>query len=301
MSWVVLVLLLAGACGGDDSEESATAPADDAPTEEAATDEVDDSDDSSDEGSNLPCANVELVEVGLGSTTTGEVDPSTIWACHWLQVPDGLDSLTFSLTGLSADLDLTVGYGYFETIMHGNYGELWISSESGMGDEEVVIENPAAGPYFVRMALSAGPATSPFEFSVTADPPTETDPTGEDPVDTDGCRPPATEVGMGEPVSDEITAQGTQPDARHYYCIDITDDVDTFTVMLTELEVDLDLWVRRAGESPTAESSDTSAGGAERTVTIEDAEPGPYYIEVSPGRFTSSAGDSSPYTLEVTS
>ena len=91
----------------------------------------------------------------FGTTVAGENDSDAYTVCHQVEVPGGIGALTIELAELSDDLNLGIGYGDIETVQY-NTGEHWSSSSFETVDESVVIDDPAAGTYFIKI----GPGTS---------------------------------------------------------------------------------------------------------------------------------------------
>jgi hypothetical protein len=83
--------------------------------------------------------------------------------------PAGAQSLTISLTGLAADLDLYVGHGSITTVQGVDLSRgdtyQWKSNDFGSGDEHVTINQPQPGIYYIEIASYEGQA-SPFTLSV---------------------------------------------------------------------------------------------------------------------------------------
>lgn len=83
--------------------------------------------------------------------------------------PAGVQSITISLTGLAADLDLYVGYGSIRTVQGVDLSRgdtyQWKSNAFGSVDEMVTISAPQPGIYYIEIASYEGQA-SPFTLSV---------------------------------------------------------------------------------------------------------------------------------------
>jgi hypothetical protein len=82
--------------------------------------------------------------------------------------PEGAQSLTIEMSGLTADLDLYVGFGSITTIQgeQVSQGETftWKSNAFGTVNETVTIPNPQAGLYYIEIASYEGQA-SPYTLS----------------------------------------------------------------------------------------------------------------------------------------
>jgi hypothetical protein len=238
------------------------------------------------------CEDPPPAEIALGSTTSSEVEDRTRTRCFWVEVPDGFTSLTFELTGLAADLNLYIGYGFLVTVQY-NMGEFWQSVEDGTADEAVAIRNPEMGPYFVKVGIAGLPEPSPFLLSVRTEPEMTAPVTGAALPSSAACAPPAAELTLGSEITSEIVGRDQPPEARRYFCVLVAGGLPSISIELTELTGDLDLFVR--GTLPTI-WTDRRRGGSERAVVIDNPEPGPYHIDVA-GAYP---GASSPFTLKVT-
>lgn len=111
----------------------------------------------------LVCEDPPPAEVAFGSTTDSDLPGEA--RCFSVQVPEGLSSITFDLTGLTDSLNLFVGYDDIETLQY-HIGEFWQSVEDGAADEIVVIENPKSGLYYVKVSPATFRNESPFTLSI---------------------------------------------------------------------------------------------------------------------------------------
>ncbi|OFW52479.1 MAG: hypothetical protein A2V75_04435 [Actinobacteria bacterium RBG_16_70_17] len=139
------VLLLTAACGDDSSSPTAAAGAE-----------------------NITC-DAPAVAIGLGmaveSALEATSDPYPATATYYcVGVPPGTDRVTIDLTGLSADLDLYVGFGSIESVQgfQSEAGETydWLSNQFGTADEHVEITDPEAGVYYIEVVSYAGEASA---------------------------------------------------------------------------------------------------------------------------------------------
>lgn len=241
------------------------------------------------QGPDLVCTDPAPVEVGLGTPESLETTDAVPTTCAWVEVPEDLDSITFSVSDLDDDLDLVVGYGFVATVQY-NTGEVWESRMPATGDESVTIVDPAPGPYFVKLGPAATDAVSPFELTVVSEPAEVNPPTGDDLPDGSSCEGPAEQLAVGDSVDGEVIARTDDPLARSYFCVDTDSD---FTVDLTGLSGNLDVLVRTADGEVVG--TDRTRGGDTRTVTVTGAGDGPFYVEV----IAALAGASSPFTITV--
>jgi hypothetical protein len=280
------------ACGlGNRAVEPTTSPKGTGPTEVPAAEPT--SEPVATESVYRACQDPPIQEIGLGSETQSDIaDP--VWSrCYWVEVPDGLETLTFELTGLTDDLDLNVGYPYLVTMQY-HTGEFWQSVESDTSDEMVVIEAPKAGTYLVRAQVHGPKVPSPFTLRVHATPETTLPPAGQALHTEDTCGPPATELELGSTTEGELDGEGRQPLNRAYYCVQVPDGTASLTVELHDLTDRIDLFVHHEFE---VDWYDRSFEGPDRSVVIENPEPGAYYIDVAAGYQNAASA----FTLAVSS
>lgn len=236
----------------------------------------------------LLCENPPPTEFGLGTPVASETTESLPTLCFWIEIPDGLESVSFDLTGLASDLNLAVGYGFLYTLQF-NMGDFWPSRESGTADESIALENPAPGPYFVSVGPGGFESFSMFGLSATSRPEMSVAVTGEQAPDSGSCHAPATELTVGVPTTGKVVAQNNS-EPRTYFCVEIPDGPETLTIELSDLDGNVDVFVRRGGT--TELWVDRSRGGTERSVVVESPTPGAYQIEV--------AGDESTFVVTAT-
>ena len=110
------------------------------------------------------CQVPEPAPIPLGESFDGEV---LGWdECFTVEVPAGVATFTVELTGLTDQLNLTVGHSDPETILY-NTGAFWASREDDLADESVVIENPEPGTYYINVAVATNRNESPFTLSTS--------------------------------------------------------------------------------------------------------------------------------------
>jgi hypothetical protein len=239
-----------------------------------------------------PCQDPPIQEVGMGSKTQSDVDAETWKRCYWVVAPEGLDTLTFHVTGLTDNLSLYVGFGFLYTMQY-HFGEFWQSIEQSTADEDVTLEAPMGGPYFIIVQVAGPKRSSPFVLSVSSSPTTTTEVTGNPLPSEDTCDVPATEVALGSNTHGQMDGQGKWPTlARTYYCVQVPEGLPSLKVELHDLTDPLDLFVHNKN---TIDWMDRSFQGTDRSVTIDNPEPGAYYIDVGAG----DANASSAFTLSV--
>ncbi len=138
---------------------SATTPQTPQPTETSETTPQD-----------IPECGGPIDEIGLGDTVNSEVvEGDPLYFC--VEIPTGVDSFTVSLTGLTANLALYVGYPDLETLQQGGVG-LKSSTANDAEDKEVTVDiDPdlvwSPGSYYIEVSASAF-ASSTFSLTVSA-------------------------------------------------------------------------------------------------------------------------------------
>jgi len=225
----------------------------------------------------LVCEDPPPTQVALGSSTDSSTDADVCFYVGY--VPPEVDSLAFQVTGLTADLDLFVGYGFLTTLQYPGLGEYWTSKELDTTDESITINEPGPGPYFIKVGPEKGPASSPFTLAVSTTPESVAPLTTVAIPDPDVCAAPATEMLIGDSLHSEVVGRSEAPTARQYFCVQVPDGVASITVDLTGLSGDLDLFVRHANLAKVW--TDRSRGTDTRTVTIDEPTAGAYFIDVA--------------------
>jgi hypothetical protein len=115
------------------------------------------------------------VEITRGSPVSSETvnddqpPPEHEYFC--VEVPEGASSITFELTGTTADLNLYIGYPDLKTVQEGGF-TFWYSDERGAVDKVVVVEPGVTefvepGPYYIEVSAEDFQASSPFTLTVT--------------------------------------------------------------------------------------------------------------------------------------
>ena len=115
-------------------------------------------------------------EISAGQSVQSELaatsEPYPATATYYcIEVPSGTGRLVIVLSDLTADLDLYVGLGSIEAVQGVDLDEGetydWLSNDFGTVDEEVVIDDPAAGAYYIEIVSFAGDF-SEFTLVVTS-------------------------------------------------------------------------------------------------------------------------------------
>jgi hypothetical protein len=159
---LVMAVIIA-ACGSGDDEGQATVPDDTSSPANVTTTQTEAAAASS---SGPVCENPPPTTMDFGATVAGENGADAYTVCYQVEVSGDIGTLIIELTGLSDDLNVGVGYGDIETVQY-NTGEYWSSSEFETGDESVVIDDPAAGTYFIKIGPGTSKNISPYTLTVT--------------------------------------------------------------------------------------------------------------------------------------
>jgi len=289
--WIPIgVLLFAlAACGSGESEpdgmveQSATEPA--AAMEQATA--------AAETASNAICQNPPPDEVALGSSVDGATGDAAWYACYWVEVPEGLESVNFTLSGLTGDLALYAGYGFVYTLQT-HTGEFYSSRADGTADEQIVVENPKPGPYFFMVQPQGPKVASPYTVGVATSPETTAPLTGQGTVGLDTCARPATELTLGDSLDGELDVRPEMPWDRDYYCLQVPQGMDSVTFQLTNLTGNIDLIVRNLQGGFW---SDRLKDVNDRVITLDHPAPGPYYIDAGWNQLREPAT----YTIDVNS
>jgi len=168
-----VVAMLLAACGGGTAPTTAgpgaSAPAESAAPPSSAPSQTTEQTPSASEACKDPAT-----EIALGSRISAEIvgtsQPPGERRYFCVTIPDGLTSITFELTGLTADLNLIVGHPDLATVQQGGVF-FWESSEPGT-EAEVVVVKPALtdyvrpGPYYAEVSGQEFGESSPFELIV---------------------------------------------------------------------------------------------------------------------------------------
>lgn len=175
--WLLILLVVAGllaaGCGGESSEQGGSDTIIDGTGSSGSEGDLQDNSESESEETasatqpvvetttleRVVCHVPEPTPIPLGESINGEV---LGWdECFTVEVPAGATTFTVELTGLTDQLNLTVGYSDPETVLY-NTGAFWASREDDLADESVVIENPEPGTYYINVAVGTYRNESPF-------------------------------------------------------------------------------------------------------------------------------------------
>ena len=122
----------------------------------------------------LPECEAPVDEIALGATVSSEVvDGDPVYFC--VNIPPGVEAFTVTLSGLTADMDLYVGYPDLVMVQEGGVG-LQFSTDRDTEDEVVTVEDvrPTSenwywhpGSYYIEVNASSFRSSS-FELTVTS-------------------------------------------------------------------------------------------------------------------------------------
>ena len=176
----VAVLLLVASCGGDATTTTTGQQADPSPTTQqtvqpTTTEPPSQQTETSETTPEvLPECEDPVEEIAIGATVSSEVvDGDPVHFCVY--IPAGVESFTVTVSGLTADLDLYVGYPDLAMVQDGGIG-LQFSADRDTEDEVVTIEDIRhssenwfwhAGSYYIEVSASAF-RSSTFSLTVTA-------------------------------------------------------------------------------------------------------------------------------------
>lgn len=243
--------------------------------------------------SSLVCEDPPPTEIALGVPVNNQLDLEDTYRCFWIDVPAGLSDVAFELSGLSADLEMFLGYGFLVRIQYPGLGEFWAAPAAGSADETIVIANPKPGPYFVYVRPDELNAVSPFTLVANSNPQMIGSLTGAPLPNPNECAAPALTIEPGTAVNSEIAVRDEPPLLHEYFCLQAPAGLSRITVEVTELTDSLEVLVRQGNRSRIW--SDRSRIGPERTVVIDNPGPGAYFIDVA----AAVLGASSPFSITV--
>ncbi len=169
---LTVVMLLSACSGGDGADSDATTIAQSEPdSTNASTTAPPASTTTTSEGEGLEvvsdCVEADAEVIAFDSVTEGEVTAGSVFYC--MVVPEGLSGFTVTLTGLTANADLYMGYGSLETVKGGGFEgtEFWYSDEEGIVDDVIVVDPTAPilrgvarpGAYYIEVLGEPTPFT----------------------------------------------------------------------------------------------------------------------------------------------
>ncbi|MEA1904036.1 MAG: hypothetical protein U9N56_10970 [Actinomycetota bacterium] len=117
------------------------------------------------------CDDPEATEFSLSEPEEGQVEAGgRMYFC--VEVPGGVSSLTVTLTNMTDDLTVYVGYPDLQTVKTGGT-TFWYSEEEGTADEVLVIKPGLAdhlwvGPYYIEVSAFESNGSSGFTLTVEA-------------------------------------------------------------------------------------------------------------------------------------
>lgn len=116
----------------------------------------------------LPTCEAPAAAVAMGGTMNGNITAAQSYPenarYYCFQVAQGAGSVTVTLSGLQADLDLFIGSNGIASVQgqaleQGQTYE-WMSRNEGTADDSVTINSPAAGVYYVEIVSYQGEASN---------------------------------------------------------------------------------------------------------------------------------------------
>jgi hypothetical protein len=303
---VLVLAMLAAACGGGDdagsgSDTTATVAnggsdsGDNLPTRSSTTNAGTEAPTATLAEPTLVCQTAAPVEIGIGESVSGTAEPGLGNQCFWVDVPEGLDSITVRLTGLTGNVNAGVGYPSLAYLQYPGAGPYWVTASEDVAEKSVVVKRPGGGPHYILVAPARPRVVSPYTLTVSADPATTSAITGKPVPDVDACVASATEVEFGEPFSGELTAEASEGRdwlPRAFFCVDVPDGVGSITVELSDVDGLIEMFTRRGDQFL---GSDRATTGPTRTVVIDDVEAGIYHVDVG----AATPGGASEFVLTV--
>lgn len=181
--WAIVIgTLLLTACGGGEStitiEEDVLEPAATiapAPTEAQSISTEEQTMPVQETQENLGECGPPATELTLGlplsSETVNDDQPPPEREYFCVLIPDGLASITFELSDMTADLNMYIGYPDLETVQNGGF-DFWYSDERGVENKVVVVNRGSSrlvkpGAYYIEVSAQDFTAYSPFTLSVS--------------------------------------------------------------------------------------------------------------------------------------
>lgn len=121
----------------------------------------------------LPTCEAPAAAIAMGGTMNGDIPAVQSYPenarYYCFQTPQGATSVTVTVSGMSADLDLFMGSNTISSVQgqalqQGQTYE-WMSRNEGTADDSVTITNPTPGIYYIEIVSYQGEA-SPYTISV---------------------------------------------------------------------------------------------------------------------------------------
>lgn len=173
---VAAVALLIAACGGEavtTTDEPVATTGAPAATETPATTEAPEAGPTTTIAVATEQCGGDATGIEIGSPVEDQVDMDGDFTEHvyfCVDVPGGVSTLTVTLTGLEANLDVYVGYPDLETVKSGGF-TFWFSDNDDVADENLVINRGGdrlldPGPYYIEVSSPDGRGVSPFRLLV---------------------------------------------------------------------------------------------------------------------------------------
>ncbi len=111
--------------------------------------------------------------IAIGATVSNQIEAAQSYPENaryfCFQAPEGVRSITVTLSGMTTDLDLYVGSNNIQSVqgvdISAGQNYEWKSNALGTVDERVVIDAPRPGVYYAEIVSFQGEA-SPYQISV---------------------------------------------------------------------------------------------------------------------------------------
>ena len=111
--------------------------------------------------------------IAIGATVSNQIEAAQSYPENaryfCFQAPEGVRSITVTLSGMTTDLDLYVGSNNIQSVqgvdISAGQNYEWKSNALGTVDERIVIDAPRAGVYYAEIVSFQGEA-SPYQISV---------------------------------------------------------------------------------------------------------------------------------------
>lgn len=102
------------------------------------------------------------IPIMIGAMTHGEITAAQSYPenarYYCFSLPDGVQSVTVTLSGMTADLDLYMGEATISSVQ-GNQTYKWMSNVPGTADDTITVTQPAGGVYYVEVVSYEGLAS----------------------------------------------------------------------------------------------------------------------------------------------
>lgn len=167
-----LLLVFTAACGGTEAgDDSAATPETTQPAAQDYTEPpVSEAPSSTEPGFVYGECGTAATMVEMGTPIDITMPDSKAYVC--VEILEGRSQIAFELSGMTAPLNLYVGYPDLATLESGG-GQFWASEQAGTADESIVIEADesgfvGAGSYFIEISGGSSAEDSSVVLRVTS-------------------------------------------------------------------------------------------------------------------------------------